>query len=171
MASQVNGTNIPDYAPVPAFIKASHIPFDDLEQTSKISLKISNPVSRNITPTRNPHIESRNKHYLRTPLLHQTQNEKLGHYFYPSHQDKQGSFINNHSNGSITNMLVTSNFDPNGNNTSSKRKHAKMNSKFSNDTGDKFTMYDMPANSVTMKKQYKYNVKIGSTNDASTMRD
>ena len=40
-----------------------------------------------------------------------------------------------------------------------------------NDTIEKYSMYEVPASSSTLKKQYKYTVKVGSTNDASTLQD
>jgi len=100
-------------------------------------------------------------------------------HFYPTYPD-QNLNIHRQNNDSLTRTMSGRTIDatlPNTKNikivdsqrlsSSRKRHHIKTSSKYSNDTSKKYVMYDMPATALTLKKQYKYSAKIGSTNDKS----
>lgn len=93
-------------APVPAFIRAWHIPFDD-ELAPKISLNVTQPFSRDLTPNRNLNVKLENNSYLVSPLI---KNEVVP-MFYPAYSERQNSLQKTQKSISMSNILVANNFE------------------------------------------------------------
>lgn len=172
--------------PIPTFMRAWDLNLEnepDAPQNRIISKKYLN---KSMSPSRNfglnsLNIKSKENTRFITPLVHQKQ-KPLTNYFYPTYPDQSSS---NKKHLPSSRMLISQNLDPslsipygmkilnqnsNSNKLSnSKQKHNKNSSKSTLTNSDKFAMYDMPLTTVTLKNKQKYQVKITSTNDASTL--